>query len=120
MSLFAIISIASAFIILALIAGRLFVLVRPKLTVATAVLFAAFVCLGLWCYFGALTNYVEGGLSTRTNLLLRDISFNGLLISAGLVLFLGALGLIILAAEQVIRRITANRARIIAHDDPEV
>lgn len=112
MSLFQIISIASVTIILSLIAGRLFVLVRPKLTVATTVLFTAFLCLGLWCYFGALTNYAEGALANRTQLLLRDISYNGLLISAGMVFFLGALGLIILVAEHAIRRLTANKERI--------
>jgi hypothetical protein len=94
--------------------------VRPRLTVATAVLFTAFIFLGLCCYFGALTNYVEGGMPTRAGLLLRDISYNGLLISMGMALFLGALGLTFLVAEVVIRRITANGERIITNDGPEV
>lgn len=119
MNLFQIISIASFTIILAFIAVRLFVLVRQRLTVATGVLFAALNFLGLGCYFGALTNYIEGGMPTRAGLLLRDISYNGLLISAGLALLLGALGCIFLVAELVIRSITANRERIL-DDGPDI
>lgn len=108
MNLFQILGIASVAIILALIAGRLFVLVRPRLTVATAVLFATALCLGLVCYFGALSNYAEGGQSARTGLLLRAISYNGLLISAGGAFFLGVLGLILLVGRVVIRRTTSH------------
>lgn len=120
MSLFQIISIASFTIILAFIAVRLFVWVRPRLTVATAVLFAALICLGLWCYFGVLTNYVDDGLHTRAQLLLRDISYNGLLVSMGLAFFLGAVGFILLAAQAVIRRTTTGRRHNLTNEGPEV
>jgi hypothetical protein len=108
MTLFPIIAIASVALILALIAGRLFVLVRPRLTVATAVLFAAAVCLGGVCYFGALSTYAGGGGPARAGLLLRDVRYKGLLLSAGLTFFIGALGLILLVAQTVMGRTTSR------------
>lgn len=108
MTLFPITSILSVSIILLMLTGRLFVLVRPKLTAITAVLFASFICLGGVCYFGALSNYAESSLPTRAGLLLRDISYNGMLISGGMAFFLGALGLIFFVARAAIRRITSR------------
>lgn len=109
MTAFQIISIASLTIILAWIGLQLFRLVRPRLTPATTLLFIAGVSLGFLCYFGVVYNFADNSLHNSAQFRLREIGYWGLLTSLGLFLFLGTLGLILLAAEYRIRQIARRR-----------
>lgn len=109
MSLFQILSISSLTLILAWIGVQMFLLVRPRLTLATTLLFMALVCFGFFCYFGVLSTCIDESLDSSAQLRLREVTFNGLIVSMALVVVLGALGLIFLAAEYRIRQITKRR-----------
>ena len=109
MTAFQITSIASLTIILAGIGVQLFRLVRPRLTFATTVLFLALVCLGLVCYFGVLSNFVDDSVESRTQFWLRKIIYHGELTSLVLFAFLGLLALIIMVAEYRINHITRRK-----------
>jgi hypothetical protein len=87
MTLFQISSIASFTLLLGLLTGRLYWLVRPKLTPATTVLFISLVCLCLIPYFGILATFKDQHASSQANLRLDGIAYNGLL--CAIVLFIG-------------------------------
>lgn len=106
---FQIISILSLTVILAGIGWRLFWIVRPRLTLATTVLFMALVCFGLIFYFGVLFNFVDENVESRARFWLHKIIYHGELTSLVLFIVLGLLALILMIAEYRITLITRRK-----------
>ncbi|HYH13736.1 MAG TPA: hypothetical protein VD794_00855 [Flavisolibacter sp.] len=99
MTLFQIISITSFALILAFITGRVYWLLRPRLTPATTVLFISVVFLVLFAYFGILGNLYDNHAQGQANLKLSGISFNGMLFCIGAFIGFGLLAFILMLIE---------------------
>ena len=94
MTLFQIISLTSFTIVMALIIGRIYWLLWPRLTPATTLLFITIVFLVLIFYFGILANFRDDHAQSQANLKLSGISFNGMLFCMGAFMFFGVLAFV--------------------------